>query len=143
MQPLLTAALLILCATSALGWSEPAKGSAERSGMLDATRPHAEWLLGPPVEFVVDQMRVQGNVGFAVLLAQRPGGAPIDLAQSPVVRRDGRDPQTIDGTRIDALYRREGKTWVAVHWRMGATDLWYADPAYCADFAVVLAEYCQ
>jgi len=32
-------------------WEEPQRGTDTRSALMDALRPHAEWMLGKPVEF--------------------------------------------------------------------------------------------
>ena len=59
------------------------RGTALRAALMDAVRPHVEWRLGAPVQFVVRDLRVAGDVGFASLWPQRPGGAQIDLYQTP------------------------------------------------------------
>lgn len=67
---------IFLAATaSAEGWYEPKRGSDERSALMDAIRPHVEWQLGQPIQFVVGDLRVSGDVAFGVLNPQRPGGA--------------------------------------------------------------------
>lgn len=127
---------------------EPPRGSATRKALMDAIRPHAEWVLGPPVEFVVHELRLaegQGlpfPVAFASLRAQRPGGGAIDIRQTPGFARGEIYPEVMDGTTLQALYRKEGDTWVAVHWAIGATDVWYADPGFCPDYFAVLPEVC-
>ena len=87
-------------------------------------RPIAEWNLGAPVEFVVRDLRVAGNAGFAAVQPQRPGGGQIDISTIPLVLRDGEDPAWLDGTWMQALLTRQGKTWVVVHSAIGATDVW-------------------
>lgn len=126
----------------ALAWETPAKGSAERKAMMDAMRPLAEWNLNAPVEFVVDELRVDGKLGFAMVRPQRPGGKPIDLAQTPMVQRDGFDPAYMDGAAMQALFQKQGKTWVVVHWQMGALDAWWSDPQYCGTWRPVTPEVC-
>lgn len=140
----LTAALLALslCAAPAFAWKTPARGSADRSAMMDAIRPHAEWKLGAPVEFVVRELRVQGSAGLAIVDPQRPGGGRIDPYRTPMATRDGEDPGYMDGLRIYALLWREDRTWVMVHWAIGPTDVWFANPDYCGRWAAVMPEYC-
>lgn len=137
------ACLAVSGAGPALGWQEPARGSADRAGMLDALRPHAVWLLGGPVEFVVDSLRVDGRLGFAMLRPQRPGGAEIDLRQTPMGLRDPEGIDFMDGSSMQALFERAGDTWVAVHWAIGATDAWFTAPELCAAYRPVLAEFCR
>jgi len=136
--------MAVVCsASAAFAWQEPARGSALRAALTDAARPHAEWLLGAPVEFVVEDMRVSGSVGFAAYLPQRPGGGQINVSRTPMVTRDGWDPDTMDGIGIQVLYQKSGDTWVAVHWQIGATDVWYAWDAYCDTYRAVIAENCN
>jgi len=139
MKPLITFALALLISGPVWAWSEPARGSAERRALMDAVRPHVENMLGAPLEFVVGRLRREGNVAFAMLSPQRPGGGRIDLSRSPVVLRDGYYP---DNTDVQVLYRRSGTTWVAVHWSVGATDVWFSSPEFCREWRVVLPEYC-
>lgn len=136
--------ILVLWAAGAHAWEEPARGTADRKALMDAIRPHAEWHLGAPVEFVVYDLRRAGDVGFANLWAQRPGGGQIDMSRTPMAQRGGYDPQMGDGASIQALYRKAGDTWVAVHWALGATDVWYAAPElFCHDYRAVLTEICE
>ncbi|WP_306152758.1 hypothetical protein [Roseovarius sp. MMSF_3281] len=126
----------------ALAWEEPQRGKKMRSAMMDALRPHAEWMLGAPVEFVVHSLRQSGDVGFASVHAQRPGGRAIDIARTPGAARGQLDAEYMDGSSLQALYRKSGQTWVAVHWAIGATDVWYADPALCPEYKAVIPEVC-
>ena len=132
----------VLLATAALAWEEPARGSPERRAMMDAVRPQAERVLGAPVEFVVDDLRVAVGRGFAALRAQRPGGGAIDLYATPGARRGDFDPATADGATVHVLYQKSGSTWVAMDWSIGATDVWFAAPEYCAAFRAVIRDYC-
>ena len=50
--------LLSVFASASYAWEEPSRGTADRSELMDAIRPHIEWELGAPVEFVIDQLRV-------------------------------------------------------------------------------------
>lgn len=133
---------LVAAGSAATAWEEPARGTADRAGMMDALRPHAEWQLGAPVEFVVNDLRRAGDVGFANVTAQRPGGETIDINSTPAVRRGRRDPEYMDGTSLQALFRKSGRTWVAVHWAIGATDVWYAAPDFCPEYHAVIPEIC-
>ena len=109
-----------------------------RSNLLDASRPHVETDLGAPVEFVVLDMRVSGDAAFAQVTAQRPGGVEIDLSETPLVVRDGVPEGMIDGTRTEAFYLRSGAQWVVLHHAIGATDVWYADTAFCEEWSKVI-----
>ena len=141
-NPILALALLCTAFPALADWSEPARGSALRSALADAARPHAEWMLGAPVEFVINDLRVSGKVGFGAFQAQRPGGGGIDMADTPMVTRDGMETDYLDGPSMQVLYKRSGDTWVAVHWQIGATDVWYAWDAYCPEYRDVIPENC-
>lgn len=123
-------------------YSEPARGSALRAALMDAVRPHAEWMLGQPIEFVVDTLRAGHDTGFAILEPQRPGGGAINPATTPMARRDVYSTEIQDGITMHVLYQKSGNTWVAVHWSIGATDVWWSDPELCATFQAVTPEYC-
>lgn len=136
-------AMIALCTPLFAEFYEPARGSAERKAMMDAIRPHAEEQLGNPVEFVVHDLRISGVAGFASVSAQRPGGGAIDIYNTPGYRSGALDPEMMDGTSMQALMRLSGKTWVAVHWAIGATDVWYAYAPFCRRYRDVIADFCE
>ncbi len=123
-------------------WHTPAAGTELRTDLMDALRPFAVWSLGRPVLFVVHDLRIADDVAFANVTAQRPDGAVIDLRATPGVQRGEMDPEFMDGATLQALFVRSGKTWVAVHHAIGATDAWYTDPDFCPDFRAVIPEAC-
>ncbi|MCA8868896.1 MAG: hypothetical protein KDA67_09620 [Rhodobacteraceae bacterium] len=124
-------------------YHEPLRGSAERRALMDAIRPHAEWNLGQPVEFVVHDLRVALDHAYASLRPQRPGGGQIDIRETPMVRRGAEDPDFLDNVAMHVLYQLSGDTWVAVHWSIGATDVWWSDPELCATYSAVTPEACD
>jgi hypothetical protein len=135
-------AVLLAQVAQADPWQEPARGSQLRSDLMDALRPHAEWALGAPVEFVIHELRWQGDKAFGMLTAQRPGGGPIDMLNSPMVTRGEFDPELIDTPHIEAFWVKSGTTWVTLHWAVGATDLWYQYEPICEIFAPLIPEAC-
>lgn len=143
LAPIVTAAALALAAGTAGAWEEPARGTPLRAALIDALRPHMEWALGAPVEFIVWDLRREGNVAFFSGMAQRPGGKEIDIAGTPAARRGELDPQVGDGATVQALYKLSGQTWVAVHWAISATDVWYAYEPLCAEYRAVIPEACE
>jgi hypothetical protein len=48
----------------------------------------------------------------------------------------------MDGTSVSVLYRKLRNTWVAVHFDIGATDVWFASPDYCSEYKAVIPEFC-
>jgi len=134
--------LLSVFASASYGWEEPARGTSDRSELMDAIRPHIEWSLGAPIEFVISELRVSEDVAFASLAPQRPGGGKIDLYSTPGHLRGELYPDQMDGTSVSVLYRKLRNTWVAVHFAIGATDVWFASPDYCGDYQGVIPEFC-
>ena len=138
-----TLAALVLMPALGWAWETPARGTKTRSALMDAMRPHAEWMLGAPVQFVVYDLRVQGDLAFASVGPQRPGGADIDLRATPGARRGELDASFMDGVSMQALFRKSGETWVAVHWAIGATDVWYSWAPICRVWRSVIPEACR
>ncbi len=137
------AAFVAALATGATAqeWYEPQRGSADRRGIMDAIRPQADLVFGPPVEFVVIDLRVAGDMAFARVSAQRPGGAAIDIAATPGWQSGYFMPDA-DWVGGQAILRRLGAEWVPVEVIFGATDVWWADPMFCAGFRPVIADVC-
>lgn len=127
----------------AQGWQEPARGTETRQALLDALRPHAMWVLGSPIEFVVHDLRQSGNLAFASVYPQRPGGGEINLRETPGFQRAELDPDYMDGVAMQALYYKSGQTWVVVQWALGATDVWYAHEPICLTWRKVIPEACE
>jgi hypothetical protein len=95
--------------------SNPGRGTAQRTAIMNAARPAAEAEFGRPVEFVVSCVQVER--GWAVLMAtpQRPGGRAI-----PAPRSDFRD-----GNTVTAVLRFQNGRWRLMDHRIGATDMWW------------------
>ncbi len=122
-------AMLALCASPALAQSarEPARGSAERSAIMDAIRPLVEVRVGAPVEFVVDRLKVAGPWAFAIVNPQRPGGGAIDLATTTFAE----NAEYMDGLTTYVLLYQAYDRWNVVDQAIGPTDaFWYGDPLY-------------
>ncbi len=136
------ALILIAYAAPAQDYYEPARGTQLRADLMSAIRPHIEWSLGAPVEFVVEDLRVSGDLAFASLWAQRPGGGAIDMARTPMARDRGYDLMN-DQPSIQVLYRKSGNIWVAVQHEIAATDVWYSWGPICAVWRPVIPEACN
>lgn len=127
----------------AQSWQEPARGTPTRQALMDALRPHAMWMLGSPIEFVVYDLRRSGKLAFASVYPQRPGGSEIILRDTPGYQRGELDPDFMDGVAMQALFYKSGETWVAVRWDLGATDVWYAYEPICTTWRKVIPEACE
>lgn len=143
MRWLLTMVPVLLWGASAAaqGWHEPARGTGERRALMDAMRPQAELIFGPPVEFVVSRLRVAGDLAFASVVAQRPGGGAIHIQATPGWQSGYFMPDA-DWTAGQALLRRTGSGWAVAAVYDGATDVWWAEPIYCDQFSAVIPEAC-
>ena len=121
---------------------EPKRGTTLRSSLMDAIRPHIEWELGQPIEFIVNELRASGNYALAFLSPQKPGGIKIDISKTPGFKRGSLDPNYMDGTAVVVLYEKKRETWVAVHHSIGATDVWFSEPELCSQYQLVIPEFC-
>ncbi|WP_299934796.1 hypothetical protein [uncultured Pelagimonas sp.] len=126
----------------AFAWEVPKRGSELRADLMDAMRPHAEAVFGAPVVFVVDDLRVHGDVAFAMLRPVRPGGGEIGFDDLSPAYQSYEDRDFWGGADMQALYELQGRTWVATHQTFGATDVWWADPQFCPKWHSVIPEVC-
>lgn len=142
MRTWIAAMALVMSAGIAVaqGWHEPARGTAERAALMDAVRPAAEVSLGAPVEFVVRELRVSGDLAFAMLHAQRPGGQPIDLERTPGYLRGEFSLEFEVPTEVQALLFRRNGVWVADQVVLGATDVWWIE--FCPQYYPVISDAC-
>lgn len=129
--------------TGAQTYSEPARGSETRQDILDAIRPQAEWSFAPPIEFIVGEIRVANDVGFATVRAQRPGGEAIDIFTTPDALRGQLDPQAGNGATMEVLLQKSGRVWVGVHYGINSSEGWWYDPVYCPIRSAVLPDICS
>ncbi|MGH1415009.1 MAG: hypothetical protein ACRBB0_16085 [Pelagimonas sp.] len=126
----------------AVAWEEPQRGSQIRNDLMDAMRPHAEAVFGAPVVFVVQELRVEGDVAFGMLKPVRPGGQEIGFDDLGPRYREYEDREYWSGADMQVLYERSGRTWVATHQTFGATDAWWADTQFCPKWHPVILEVC-
>lgn len=102
--------------------------AADRAAMLNALRPAIEQELGSPVQFVVRQISVSGQFGFALLDPVRPGGARVNGDATPLAVRHishNGDLRNFSCCETTALFRRQGAGWGVLEYRVGASDAWY------------------
>lgn len=106
---------------------EPARGTDERSEILNAVRPMLEARVGAPVEFVVNWMRSGSGWAFVQLAPQRPGGTKIDLGRTTYADQ----ADYMDGIMTFALLRYQYGRWNLIDYAVGPTDVfWHGDPLY-------------
>lgn len=152
MRLLIVAAVVLVASMSGLDASrhasaqtyyEPERGSAMRADIMDALRPVAEWSFGPPVQFVVEELRTDGKVAFAMLRAQRPGGARIVMETTPLVTRHGQRAEYMNGPTVQALLVKSGRMWGIVDHVISATEAWWTTGYFCPQFGTVVPESCH
>lgn len=119
---------------------EPPRGSELRRELLDTIRPLAEYDLGAPVEFFVYEIMVDGDIAFARMLAQRPGGVELDMTDTPMVRWRYAEPYNFDGPRFEVFYIRTETRWQITDFGMGSTDVWWSGYR-CETFGSLLQDY--
>ncbi|MEM0899394.1 MAG: hypothetical protein AAGI92_05530 [Pseudomonadota bacterium] len=103
----------------AQNYRTPERGTAERRAILDAVRPRIEAEMRGEVEFVVQSLRVLDGWAFAVLDPQRPGGRPIDIADTGYAD----DLYIMDGLTVFALMRERDGRWHLIDSVTGPTDV--------------------
>ncbi len=104
----------------------PKRGTEERTDVLNAIRPLIEARVGPPVEFVVDRLRIYQGWVFVVVNPQRPGGIAIDTTD-----KNYRLSEFQDGLHTYVLLKYAYKRWNIVDYAIGPTDVfWEGDPLY-------------
>lgn len=121
------AMLLLMCSVAVLVGQTvytPAKGSAERTAILNALRVPVERDLKQKIVFNTDNFRVMGTWAFVSGDPQRPGGG----------RPNYRGTRYWDAVRDDmfdnnffALMRKTKGRWRVVTYAIGCTDVCYAD----------------
>ena len=82
----------------------PPPGNPNRSGILNALRPHVETMAGEDIEFVVERIRIACGWARVIVNPQTPGG------------RGNRYEQ------IDALLERSGGAWRLRYMACGEVD---------------------
>lgn len=99
-------------------------GAAARHAILDAARKPAEKELGKPVVFVVKQLRRQPGWAFLRATLQGPAGQPWSY-------RNTRYQEAAEhGLKSDdyvALLQQQHGRWVVRDYRVGPTDVAWAD----------------
>lgn len=102
----------------------PEKGSAERTAILDALRVPVERALKQKIVFVADNFNVSGNWAFLGGQPQSPAGGQPDYSRTEYAeaKREG----MFDNNFFAILKKSAGK-WKVVTYRIGCTDVCYAD----------------
>jgi hypothetical protein len=102
----------------------PAKGSAERTAILNALRVPVERELKQKIVFAADHFNVSGVWAFL-------GGKPQNTSGGKPNYRGTPYQKAIDADMFDnnffALLKKTGGKWRVVHYDIGCTDVCYAN----------------
>lgn len=115
------ALLLFVLLAPAAGAEKPRllpPGDPDRRAVLDELRPVLALSMRGPVEFRVGFVKTLQGWVHARVTPQRPGGAPIDIAETIYAE----DASMMDGLVTDALFRRRGDRWHLIVHVVGPTD---------------------
>lgn len=128
--------------SAALAWEEPARGTDLRSDLLGTIRSVVAYDLNPPVEFVVKDLRHDGDLAFGQLEPQRPGGALIEWSSTRLAALEEQE-DWYDGLTVFVFFQRLEGHWYVEEYAIGATDVWWAGPPFCDTYKALIPEYCQ
>lgn len=123
LRPILLTGLLLATASPASSQQvrTPARGSAERTAILDRLRQAVAREIGVSLRFEVRDLRVLNGWAFADVRPINPrGGGPYDYAGTPL-EEEWREGLMDDG--IYALLRLRSGRWNAVEVVIGPTDV--------------------
>ncbi len=142
LRPVAMSALAMACVSvPASAWEEPPRGSELRASILSAIRSVAATELNPPLEFIVNDLRHDGDIAFAALQPQRPGGGVIRWDSTAIAAR-GEPEDWYDGTAIHAFFIRTNGAWYVDDYSIGATDVWWYQSPLCDTYRRIIPEYC-
>jgi hypothetical protein len=102
----------------------PAKGSAERTAILNALRVPVERELKQKISFDIENFRVLGNWAFVSGDPQSPSGGRPDYSRTPYQEAINAD---MFDNNFFGLLRKSGSRWKVVTYAIGCTDVCYAD----------------
>jgi hypothetical protein len=118
----------------------PQSGTQERRDILNSVRVMVGYDFGGPIELVVHSLEIENGFGLMTGYAQRPGGVPIDMSQTPMVLRDRQSPDTIDGPTVQAFVTQLNGHWYVHEYAVGPTDVWWMGDPYCENYSAFLPE---
>lgn len=118
--------VIFLCSASAFSQAvhTPEKGSTERTAILDALRGPVERELKQKIIFVAEHFNVSGNWAFIGGTPQTPDGGQPDYGGTPY--QQAKEAGMFDDNVFAVLKLTAGK-WKVVTYRIGCTDVCYAD----------------
>lgn len=120
----LTFILLLAFSAFAQNATTPAKGSKDRTAILNALRVPVEKELKQKVQFAVQNFNVQGNWAFLSGDPQNMAGGQPDYSKTEY-------QEAIEADMFDnnffALLKKTGGKWKVVTYQIGCTDVCWLD----------------
>lgn len=104
------------------GVSHIKRGDPQRKPILDAARTTFVEETGGPVEFVVRRLTMSGRWGYAFVMPQRPGGAPIDWSKTKYRQIHADGDLDGEGESHVLLVAHDG-VWLVQDFAIGPTDV--------------------
>jgi hypothetical protein len=105
---------------SSTSYYTPARGTAERSALMDAARGPIQRELGQPVIFVVSRLRSDGNWAYLAATPVQPDGTPLDWSRTPLADEWAADMMS---DLVLVVMRRGAEGWQTVEYVIGPTDV--------------------
>ncbi len=118
----LIAAFALGCAAQAV--RTPAKGSVERTAILNVLRSPIERDLKQKVVFQTDAFNIAGNWAFISGTPQNASGGRLDLSKTKFAEAER---EGYFGGNFFGLLQRSGGKWRVVTYQIGCTDVCYSD----------------
>ncbi len=104
-------------------FTTPARGTPERSAIMDAARIPVSADIGQSVIFVVDRLRSNGLWAYLQATPHQPDGAPLNWSQTNFAE-DWQGDMMSDVVMV--LLNNSGGTWQVADYVIGPTDVyWY------------------
>ena len=100
--------------------TSPARGTSQRSDILNALRPSIEHDVGEPVQFVIGAINVMSEWAYVDATPQRANGQPIDWRATKF--RQAFEADMFSGVVL-ALLRQKAGQWETVAYVVGPTDV--------------------
>ena len=101
----------------------PARGTGERSALMDAARVPVVPAIGQRVIFVVDILNSDGHWAYLQGTPVNPDGTRLNWSRTKLASDWAADAMS---EVVMVLIRNEGGRWTAVDWAIGPTDVaWY------------------
>lgn len=136
-----SAVAMAFITTAASAWTEPLRGSETRAALMSSLRTIVAMDLSPPVQFVVSDLRRDGNIAFGMFDPQRPGGGQIPWSDTGFAAR-GLSRDGFDNLGIQAFFEWIDGHWYVRDYAIGATDVWWYQSSLCDTYKRIIPEFC-